>query len=336
MTPAAPVAAAAPDPAELPLDRLDAVFTDAELAVARHQAELDDASRARQTAEVDVTRLRARLQATEDAIASLQAQLAEQAVSLYVSPQDDLVMNLAGSSDLAGSTRRRGLASTVASAGPAALERLRAEQKELLRLSAAVELALTRLAESSGREVAARDGLTAASTVRVELADVLTRRLEDRNAHIDGLEAGEAEILRIISASQLAAEAEALRAADRRIARPAAGNLTSPFGWRWGRLHAGVDFDGDIGDDVFAARSGVVISTDYNTGGYGQTIILDHGDGFTTLYAHLDEVFVAVGDRPQRGELIGAIGATGNVTGSHLHFEIREHGVPVDPLAHLS
>lgn len=323
----------------LALDGLDRAVGEADLAVARHQATLDDASRARQAAEVDLNRLRTRLAEAAAAVDSLRSQLAEHAVSLYVSPQDDVMRNIAGSADIADSTRRRGLASTIAAAGPAALERLRAEQKDLLRLSAAVELALFRAAEGADKEAVVRRQLAEASTVRVELADVLAERIAERKDHIDGLEVGEAEIVRIITTAQLEAENEvrqaARREADRRLRRPASSDITSPFGWRWGRLHAGVDFDGDIGDTVTAARDGLVISADYNTGGYGLTIIIDHGSGLTTLYAHLSAVDVEVGDRVERGDSIGAIGASGNVTGSHLHFETREHGVAVDPAPYL-
>lgn len=119
------------------------------------------------------------------------------------------------------------------------------------------------------------------------------------------------------------------------MVRPARGDTT---GW-WGearraRRHSGVDFDGDTGDRVVAAGTGVVaLAGEAPAGysGYGQMILVDHGNGVSTLYAHLSRVRVVAGQAVAPGDDIGAIGSTGNVTGSHLHFEVRVGGTPVDP-----
>ena len=122
--------------------------------------------------------------------------------------------------------------------------------------------------------------------------------------------------------------------------RPAVGQIVSGFGNRLHpilgdyRLHAGVDYDGNTGDPIIASRSGVVILAEYY-GGYGHTVILDHGDGFSTLYAHLSSYNVSVGDTVAAGRTLGAMGSTGLSTGPHLHFEIRRNGTAVDPLPYL-
>ena len=120
--------------------------------------------------------------------------------------------------------------------------------------------------------------------------------------------------------------------------RPVPGPITSPFGERvhpiFGtvRQHNGIDLDGVTGDPIVAGASGVVLSAGWRTG-YGNTVVLSHGHGHTTLYAHMTDVAVATGATVQGGDLLGWVGTTGWTTGSHLHFEVRIDGEAVDPAA---
>ncbi|MEG6584956.1 murein hydrolase activator EnvC family protein [Dendrosporobacter sp. 1207_IL3150] len=124
------------------------------------------------------------------------------------------------------------------------------------------------------------------------------------------------------------------------MAWPAAGPITSPFGWRthpiFGtqRFHSGIDIGADYGDIVSAADGGVVIYSDW-MGGYGKAIIIDHGGGISTLYAHNSELLVGEGERVRKGQAITRAGSTGYSTGPHLHFEVRENGSPVSPMGYL-
>jgi len=115
---------------------------------------------------------------------------------------------------------------------------------------------------------------------------------------------------------------------------PLSGAVTSGFGPRWGRVHAGIDIDGVTGAPVVAARGGVVAFAGEQSG-YGNVVVLDHGDGMSTLYAHLSELAAAPGQLLERGRALGAVGCTGRCFGDHLHFEVRLHGSPVDPLLYL-
>lgn len=110
--------------------------------------------------------------------------------------------------------------------------------------------------------------------------------------------------------------------------------VTSEFGPRWGRMHEGIDIDGVTGDPLRAANDGIVISAGWS-GGYGQLTLIDHGDGVVTAYAHQSRIDVTRGQRVSRGQLIGAVGATGNVTGDHLHYETRVGGRPTNPRTYL-
>lgn len=115
---------------------------------------------------------------------------------------------------------------------------------------------------------------------------------------------------------------------------PANGAVTSEYGPRWGRMHRGIDIDGDTGDALYAAQSGTVTYTGYYSG-YGNLTLISHSDGVTTAYAHQSSFGVSEGQTVSRGQYIGAMGATGNVTGSHLHFETRTSSGAVNPRRYL-
>ena len=116
---------------------------------------------------------------------------------------------------------------------------------------------------------------------------------------------------------------------------PAAGVLTGWFGEKRGlRRHPGVDIDGGTGDPVVVAAAGRVVHAGPSPAGYagyGTVVVVDHGDGLTSLYAHLSQVTVRSGDDVVAGHRVGSMGTSGSVTGSHLHFELRRGGVAVDP-----
>ncbi len=113
--------------------------------------------------------------------------------------------------------------------------------------------------------------------------------------------------------------------------------MTSRFGYRihpifrTSKMHTGVDFGAPSGTQIRAADSGVVISAGWQ-GGYGKAVIVDHGRGLVTLYAHTSAFYVRPGQSVKKGQVIAAVGSTGYSTGPHLHMEVRQNGVPVDPL----
>jgi murein DD-endopeptidase MepM/ murein hydrolase activator NlpD len=114
---------------------------------------------------------------------------------------------------------------------------------------------------------------------------------------------------------------------------PVSGPVVSTFGMRWGRMHEGIDIAAGYGTPIAAAASGTVIYAGW-MGGYGNLIIIDHGGGLATAYAHQSSF--AVGGGPvSQGQIIGYVGCTGHCYGPHLHFEVRVNGSPVDPLGYL-
>ena len=117
---------------------------------------------------------------------------------------------------------------------------------------------------------------------------------------------------------------------------PAKGTLTSGYGWRWGRMHKGIDIAAPIGTPIMAAAPGEVIFAGWNSGGYGNLVKLQHSDGSVTFYAHNHRVLVGKGQKVRQGQLIAEMGSTGRSTGPHLHFEIRPNGTTaIDPIARL-
>lgn len=110
--------------------------------------------------------------------------------------------------------------------------------------------------------------------------------------------------------------------------------FTSGFGYRWGRLHAGADFAAPHGTPIYATADGVVIHADWQSG-YGRLIKIQHEFGIETRYAHLSKIRVKVGDRVSRGQKIGDMGNTGRSTGTHLHYEVRVGGEPVNPMIYI-
>ena len=121
---------------------------------------------------------------------------------------------------------------------------------------------------------------------------------------------------------------------------PISGPITSEFGWRThpifgtSRFHSGLDIGGDYGMPIYAAASGTVIYAGWISG-YGNAVIIDHGGGVTTLYGHNDSLNVSEGENVAQGQVIAMCGSTGNSTGPHCHFEVRENGEPVSPYGYL-
>ena len=115
---------------------------------------------------------------------------------------------------------------------------------------------------------------------------------------------------------------------------PVSGPVVSPFGYRWGRLHAGIDIAVGYGTPIHAAAAGTVVLAGW-VGGYGNYTCIDHGGGLATCYAHQSSYAVSQGASVGQGQVIGYVGCTGHCFGPHLHFEVRINGNPVDPLGYL-
>ena len=116
---------------------------------------------------------------------------------------------------------------------------------------------------------------------------------------------------------------------------PAQGVFTSGYGWRWGRMHKGIDVAGPVGTPIVASATGVVSYSGYNDGGFGYLVEIDHADGSMTRYAHNNRILVSNGQQVAQGQQVAEMGSTGFSTGPHLHFEIHSPQGTVNPMAYL-
>ncbi|MBU4314388.1 MAG: M23 family metallopeptidase, partial [Actinobacteria bacterium] len=166
---------------------------------------------------------------------------------------------------------------------------------------------------------------------------LLSRTTANKNALIQmekQLEIKEAEVTRILESYKYGS------APSGKFAWPVAGSIQSGFGNRYhpifgyNRFHSGIDIVASYGTLVKAADGGQVVQAGY-FGGYGYSVMLYHGGGFATWYAHLSSINVSIGQSVQRGQVIGLVGSTGWTTGPHLHFEVRINGAAQDPRAYL-
>jgi len=191
----------------------------------------------------------------------------------------------------------------------------------------------------------------------LDAADAQRQSVQNEVAQLDEIsEAEEARLEALVVQAQR--EEEARRQAERRarllagesvppepgapgeLMWPVSGPITSPFGWRMHPvyhrmiLHAGIDIGVPTGTTVAAAAAGTVIVAGYE-GDCGNMVAIDHGGGLSTIYCHMSQIYVGVKQEVQRGQAIGAAGATGDATGPHVHFQVMQNGKPVDPMSFL-
>ena len=119
------------------------------------------------------------------------------------------------------------------------------------------------------------------------------------------------------------------------LIRPVGGRITSRFGTRSSGMHRGLDIAAPTGTPIYAAAAGTVVSSGWSDNGFGYCILISHGNGVQTLYAHCSDLYVSAGEYVSQGEHIAAVGSTGWSTGPHLHLEIRVNGSVVNPQYYL-
>ncbi len=219
------------------------------------------------------------------------------------------------------------------------------------------EASLRNAQADAAQQQLALDGLAQQRRNLLQIAETERSSVATQVSELDDTSAAaEAALEQLVREKQ--AEEDARRAAARRAAQlageslppepgapgqlawPVSGPITSPFGMRmhpvYGRpiLHAGIDIGVPQGTTIGAAADGRVIVAGYQ-GDCGNMVALDHRGGLSTIYCHMSQIFVGVGQDVQRGQAIGAVGMTGDATGPHLHFQVMQDGHPVDPMSYL-
>ena len=317
----------------------------AEEELAAKQAELDQAEAELQRALDRLETLRARL---KRALVNLRERL----VAIYTyGSTDDITSVILSSEDYSDMIARTEYFDAINESDEALAERVRSlrdEAKKLVRVRKIAKLTI----EDARDAIAAKEQRleVTRSTLESREGALLSARAKRRHA-LKGIE-GDRDEHEEIAADLRAQIAQEIAEATGGLPLPAGplpspsaagliwpveGTVTSGFGYRWGRMHEGIDISVPEGTPIRAAADGTVIlmQSEYESGGYGNYTCIDHGGGLSTCYAHQSSFATSVGAQVSQGDLIGYSGNTGHSTGPHLHFEVRINGVATDPLGYL-
>jgi murein DD-endopeptidase MepM/ murein hydrolase activator NlpD len=218
----------------------------------------------------------------------------------------------------------------------------RIARREAARVEAVAEAATVEQRGVVTRLVASRDALVAAEAAKSATLASIDEDRETVHAEIDALEQKSAELAdQIRLAQQQAAQASSSStppivppSGSGILGWPVSGSVVSGFGMRSGRMHEGIDITASSGTPVRSAAAGTVIHAGW-LGGYGNLVVVDHGGGLSTAYAHNSSFASSVGQSVAAGQVIAYSGNTGNSSGPHVHFEVRVNGSAVDPLGYL-
>ena len=305
---------------EQDLNTLQIAIGKLEVEIAKVESEVRDAT-------ARIKDLKARMTKVEE-------RATEQAVALYKSGQHEVLSALLESTSLAELDARAEMLGIAAQENTSAII-------EFGRLKVRVEYESRKLLETQQELEATRDAkaeLFSDQKARKEELDAHYAELSGRISKLkerEGDLAAAADRLRDeILANQAKRAVENLGTSAQGFIWPLNGPITSGYGPRWGRMHTGIDIDGYTGQPIVASKGGNVILSSYYSG-YGNAVIVDHGGGVATLYAHMSSFAVSAGQSVSQGQIVGNVGCTGSCTGDHLHFEVRVNGNPTNPLNYL-
>jgi murein DD-endopeptidase MepM/ murein hydrolase activator NlpD len=334
------------------LSALTAQARSASAAVAAQQARLEVVSAElavqqarRRLIETRLERLRARLQTLRREEAEALDRLELRVRAIYMADDPDLVAFVLGATsfselvdnvELLGRIGRQDeriaravTASRSRTAATAA--RVRDARVEALATERRVAERVAEQRAARDRLVASRDAVVAAESAKETALAEVEATQSSVSEEIEALEAESAALAAKIRSSGTVSTGARSAAG---LVWPVSGPVTSGFGPRWGRMHEGIDTAVPEGTPVGAAAAGLVIHAGW-LGGYGNLVVVDHGGGLSTAYAHNSSFAVSVGDSVSQGEVISYSGNTGNSSGPHVHFEVRVNGSAVDPLGYL-
>jgi murein DD-endopeptidase MepM/ murein hydrolase activator NlpD len=311
--------------------------------------------------QAELAGVRDRLQRTRDRLAKLQARLAEskrvlaaRLVALYKDDAPDMVTVVLEADGFADLLDRADFVERISEQDNRIVTRVRdltnevhKQATELAALEAEVSDATAQIASkrneiaaAKGTIVSRQDELVSAKDKRAGALATIRSARGELEGRLHKLEGRQAEIQARLRASQTGVTpgpAGPIRRGSGGFIWPVNGPIVSPFGTRWGRLHAGVDIAVPNGTPIRASASGTVAFTqsEASSGGYGNYTCVQHGGGISTCYAHQTSFAVSSGQSVSQGQVIGTTGCTGHCFGPHLHFEVRVNGAPVDPLGYL-
>ena len=331
-------------------EQLHAIQRDLDTAT----AELKQVQADRIQLDKDITKTEAELKAAQARLQSREKVFYKRVRDIYINGRLSYLDVVVGSKDFSDFANRMEMLKRILQSDMDLINTIKTEREEIASKKAKLEEDRAKVLEL---EKVAQEKQNLINQKKAERQAVLERAMNDRDTAeraYNELMASSASITAMLQ--QRAAERAAAAAAaasqggggggatwvqgSGQLAAPVVAPITSDFGWRihpiYGtrRLHAGTDFGVDEGTPVHAADGGVVVEAGWISG-YGYTVIIDHGNGMSTLYAHNSEVAVSPGQTVSKGQVVSYSGNTGGSTGPHLHFEVRINGEPTDPMGYL-
>lgn len=331
-------------------EQLHAIQRDLDTAT----AELKQVQAERIQLDKDITKTEAELKEAQARLQSREKVFYKRVRDIYINGRLSYLDVVIGSKDFSDFANRMEMLKRILQSDMDLINTIKTEREEIASKKAKLEEDRAKVLEL---EKIAQEKQNVINQKKAERQAVLERAMNDRDTAeraYNELMASSASITAMLQ--QRAAERAAAAAAaasqggggggatwvqgSGQLAAPVVAPITSDFGWRihpiYGtrRLHAGTDFGVDEGTPVHAADGGVVVEAGW-VSGYGYTVIIDHGNGMSTLYAHNSEVAVSPGQTVSKGQVVSYSGNTGGSTGPHLHFEVRINGEPTDPMGYL-
>lgn len=310
------------------IDELNRDITELQLAINGLDAQIAEVK-------AEIRTVEAQIDATQQEIAEVEDQATEQAVELYKSGGGtNTLQALLDAATIAELNDRLEMMDVVAQNNTDALIVYTRLKFEIETANRELFIKKDNLEAKFSDQTRIEDELASKKKILDKrLAQVTDKLVQDRS-HEAGLLAQNRELRQEILQNQAPPGVDIGPPSASGFIWPLNNAVTSSYGPRWGRMHTGLDIDGYTGEPIVASNSGTVISAG-SMGGYGNAVVIDHGNGISTLYAHMSQLGTSSGASLRAGQLVGYVGATGNVTGDHLHFEVRVNGSPTDPMQYL-
>lgn len=272
-------------------------------------------------------------------LAALRAQrrrvISERAAALYIMGPVNTFDAVTGAGSIGDVVERAGTLDFIASFDRATLQDLSRISHETRLTRRGLRVRYREMADVRN-EIADRFAVVSeAADVKREAHQAYDDKIDAYRDELAALEREQARILNIVRSRGSTGSAYTGSPSRLGFVWPTGGRrITSPYGPRYGGYHTGMDIDCRTGDTIVAAKAGRVIASEWG-GGYGNMVIIDHGGGYSTLYAHMSRRYVGDGSSVDQRQAIGACGSTGNSTGDHLHLEVRINGDHRNPRPYL-
>lgn len=278
-----------------------------------------------------------RLKATNERLAQVRAQVRQRLRYLYLRPQGSAISVLIGAKSMSQLLSRQQIAEAVVRRDRSMFDEFRRLQADVAQRKREQDRLVSEIRELRNRQYRHQNDLSSSRAEKAELLGDLRGKQGELQRAIRQFERDEAAIASEIAAFARRRPNNSLPPMTGRFLKPANGPITSGFGMRYHpilhytRMHKGVDIGARSGSPIYAAADGEVVKATYSSS-YGNYVIIAHGGGLTTVYAHASRLMVHAGQRVRRGQHIANVGSTGLAKGPHLHWEVYRNGVAVNPL----